>query len=227
MNHLLKAAFIIAGKDLYSEWKTKQVVTTMLIFSGLVIVTFSFAFDPSNNAVRAIIPGLIWVITIFSAILGLNRSFLSETKNDNLYGMIVSPTDPSSIYLGKVIANFVFVLIVQLLSIPALFLLFDFHFMGNLPLFLGVVLLGTFGFISVGTFLAGLAANSRSSEMLLPILLFPLVSPVIIAAVQATKILLIDIEQIASAISWMQLMGAYNVIFFVLCFILFEYVLEV
>ncbi|MCT8136338.1 heme exporter protein CcmB [Anaerobacillus sp. CMMVII] len=227
MNNLFKAAFIIAGKDLYSEWKTRQVVTTMLIFSGLVIVTFSFAFDPSNNAVKAIIPGLIWVITIFSAILGLNRSFQSETKNDNLYGMIVSPTDPSSIYLGKVIANFVLVLIVQLISIPVLFLLFDFRFLGHLPLFLGVVLLGTFGFISVGTFLAGLAANSRSSEMLLPILLFPLVSPIIIAAVQATRILLVDLEQIASAISWMQLMGAYNLIFFVLCFILFEYVLEV
>jgi heme exporter protein B len=227
MNNLFKAAFIIAGKDLYSEWKTKQVVTTMLIFSGLVIVTFSFAFDPSNNAVRAIIPGLIWVITIFSGILGLNRSFLSETKNDNLYGIIVSPTDPSSIYLGKVIANFTFVLIVQLISIPVLFLLFDFRFLGHLPLFIVVVLLGTFGFISVGTFLAALAANSKSSEMLLPILLFPIVSPIIIAAVQATKILLVDLEQIASAISWMQLMGVYNLIFFVLCLILFEYVLEV
>ncbi len=227
MNNLFKAAFIIAGKDLYSEWKTKQVVTTMLIFAGLVIVTFSFAFDPSNNAVRAIIPGLIWVITIFSAILGLNRSFLSETKNDNLYGMIVSPTDPSSIYLGKVIANFIFVLIVQLISIPALFILFDFRFMGNFPLFLAVVVLGTFGFISVGTFLAGLSSNSRSSEMLLPILLFPIVSPIIIAAVQATRILLIDIEQIASAISWIQLMGVYNLVFFVLCLVLFEYVLEV
>ncbi|OIJ16236.1 transcriptional regulator [Anaerobacillus arseniciselenatis] len=227
MNNLFKAAFIIAGKDLYSEWKTKQVVTTMLIFAGLVIVTFSFAFDPSNNAVRAIIPGLIWVITIFSAILGLNRSFLSETKNDNLYGMIVSPTDPSSIYLGKVIANFIFVLIVQLVSIPALFILFDFRFMGNFPLFLAVVVLGTFGFISVGTFLAGLSSNSRSSEMLLPILLFPIVSPIIIAAVQATRILLIDIEQIASAISWIQLMGVYNLVFFVLCLVLFEYVLEV
>lgn len=227
MNNLFKAAFIIAGKDLYSEWKTKQVVTTMLIFSGLVIVTFSFAFDPSNNAVRAIIPGLIWVITIFSAILGLNRSFLSETKNDNLYGMIVSPTDPSSIYLGKVISNFVFVLIVQLISIPALFILFDFRFIGNLPLFLAVVLLGTFGFISVGTFLAGLSSNSRSSEMLLPILLFPIVSPIIIAAVQATRILLIDTEQLSSAISWIQLMGVYNLVFFVLCLVLFEYVLEV
>lgn len=227
MNNIFKAALIIAGKDLYSEWKTKQVVTTMLIFSGLVIVTFSFAFDPSNTAVRAIVPGLIWVITIFSAILGLNRSFLSETKNDNLHGIIVSPIDPSSIYLGKVMANYVSVLIVQLISIPALFILFNFSFLGNLPLFIAVVFLGTFGFISVGTFLAGLASNSRSSEMLLPILLFPLVSPVIIAAVQATRILLIDFEQIASAISWMQLMGAYNIIFFVLCFILFEYILEV
>ncbi|WP_214480367.1 heme exporter protein CcmB [Bacillus sp. SM2101] len=227
MIKLFKSAWIIAWKDLYSEWKTKQLLSTMLIFSGLVIVTFSFAFDPTSNAVKAVVPGMVWVITIFAGILGLNRSFLAEKNQDSLHGMIVAPIDPSSIYFGKMLANFIFVLLVQLISIPLLFILFDFRLLGNVPLFLAVIFLGTFGFISIGTFLAALTANSRSSEMLLPIVLFPIVSPIIIAAVQATKILLVNLENLSSAISWMQLMIGYDLVFFVICFLLFEYVMEV
>ncbi|UCZ52496.1 heme exporter protein CcmB [Bacillus shivajii] len=229
MKHLLKPALAIAGKDLYSEWKTKQVLTTMLIFSGLVIVTFSFAFDPSNQAVQVLVPGMVWVITIFSGILGLNRSFLSEQKNDNIHGFIVAPIDPSSVFLGKLLANFVLVLIVQLVSVPMLFILFDFRVLDSTSIvYLSLILvLGAFGFISIGTLLAALSAHSKSSEMLLPILLFPLVTPVIIAAVQATSIVLSDLDGLSNAFSWMQLMAAYNLIFFVVGFILFEHVLEV
>lgn len=227
MNKILKTALVITSKDLYSEWKTKQIISTMLIFSALVIVTFSFAFDPANNTVKAVIPGLIWVITIFSGILGLNRSFLSEQANESLNGLIMSPIDPSSVYLGKFLSNLVLVILVQIVAVPLLFILFDFKVVGNIGLLVVVLLLGTVGFISVGTFLAALAANSKSSEMLLPIILFPVVSPLVIGAVQATKIILINFENMASAYSWMKLMAAYDLVFFVICFILFEYVLEV
>ncbi|EKN68650.1 heme exporter protein CcmB [Schinkia azotoformans] len=227
MGKILKTALVITSKDLYSEWKTKQIISTMLIFSALVIVTFSFAFDPANNTVKVVIPGMIWVITIFSGILGLNRSFLGEQANDSLNGLIVAPVDPSSVYLGKFLSNFLLVILVQIVAVPLLFILFDFKILGHIGLLIIVLLLGTFGFISVGTFLAALSANSKSSEMLLPIILFPVVSPVLIGAVQATKIILINFENIASAFSWMKLMAAYDLVFFVICFILFEYVLEV
>ncbi len=227
MGKILKTALVITSKDLYSEWKTKQIISTMLIFSALVIVTFSFAFDPANNTVKAVIPGMIWVITIFSGILGLNRSFLGEQANDSLNGLIIAPVDPSSVYLGKFLSNFLLVILVQIVAVPLLFILFDFKILGHIGLLIIVLLLGTFGFISVGTFLAALSANSKSSEMLLPIILFPVVSPVLIGAVQATKIILINFENIASAFSWMKLMAAYDLVFFVICFILFEYVLEV
>lgn len=227
MMNLLKSTLHIAKKDLYAEWKTRQTISTMLIFSGMVIVIFSFAFDPSSNSMKAVIPGVLWVIIVFSGILGLNRSFLSEYKNDNLSGMMAAPIDSSSIYLGKLLANLIMVLIVEVVSIPFLFLLFDFRWMGSFPYFIGTLLLGTFGFISIGTFLAALSANSRSSEMLLPVILFPVAIPVLIGAVQSTKIILTNIENLSSAISWMQLMAAYDLIFFVLCFLLFEYVVEV
>jgi heme exporter protein B len=220
-------ALSIAWKDLYSEWKTRQVLTTMIIFAGLVIIVCSFAFDPTNNTTKAVIPGAIWIIIVFSGILGLNRSFVSEQKNDNMHALLTAPLDAASIYLGKFLANFIMLLIVEIVAIPFLFLLFDFREMGSFPYFILVLFIGSFGFVAIGTFLAALAANSRSSEMLLPIMLFPLVSPILIGAVQATKIILTNIDKLPNAISWIQLIGGYNIIFFVLCVLLFEYVLEV
>jgi len=225
--NFFKTALLIAQKDLYSELKTKQVLATMIIFAGLVILVFSFAFDPSNNMTKAVIPGVIWVIIVFSGILGLNRSFLSEQKNDTMQGLLIAPMEPASIYLGKLMANFAMMIIVELVAIPFLFLLFDFRLLGSLPYFILVLFIGSFGFVSIGTFLASLASNSKSSEMLLPLLLFPITAPILIGAVQATRNILTNLEKLPDAIAWMQLIAAYDVIFFVLCFLLIEYVLEV
>lgn len=224
---IVRTALTIAQKDLISELKTKQVLGTMIIFAGLVILVLSFAFDPTNNTTKSVIPGAVWIIIVFSGILGLNRSLISEQRNDTMHGLLVSPMESSSIYLGKFIANFSMILIVEVVSIPFLFLLFDYKITGSLGYFILVLFLGSFGFIAIGTFLAALASNSKSSEMLLPLLLFPITSPVLIGVTQATKIILTNTDQIQSAIAWMQLVGAYDVIFFVLSFLLIEYVLEV
>lgn len=225
--NLFRTALLLAKKDLLSELKTKQVLVTMIIFAGLVILVFSFAFDPANNTTRAVIPGVIWVIIVFSGILGLNRSFISEQRNDTMQGLLVAPMDAQSIYLGKFIANFTMILIVEIVSIPFLFLLFNFQIIGSIPYFILIVFIGSFGFIAIGTFLAALAANSKSSEMLLPLLLFPITSPILIGVTQATRIILTNMEKLSSALAWMQLVTAYDVIFFVLCFLLIDYVLEV
>ena len=225
--NLFRTALLLAKKDLYSELKTKQIMVTQIIFAGLVIVVFSFAFDPANNTTKAVIPGVIWVIIVFAGILGLNRSFISEQRNDTMQGLLVAPMEAASIYLGKFLANFTMMLIVELVSIPFLFLLFDFKFYGSIPYFILVIFLGSFGFIAIGTFLAALAANSKSSEMLLPLLLFPITTPILIGVVQATRIILTNMEKFSSAVAWIQLVTAYDVIFFVVCFLLIDYVLEV
>jgi heme exporter protein B len=224
---MLRTAFLLAQKDLFSEWKTKQILVTQIIFAGLVIVVFSFAFDPANNTTKAVIPGVIWVIIVFAGILGLNRSFISEQRNDTMQGLLVAPMEATSIFLGKFIANFTMILIVEIVSIPFLFLLFDFKFLGSIPYFMLVVFVGSFGFIAIGTFLAALAANSKSSEMLLPLLLFPITTPILIGVTQATRIILTDMSKLPSALAWTQMVTAYDVIFFVVCFLLIEYVLEV
>ncbi|MFK9093241.1 heme exporter protein CcmB [Bacillus salipaludis] len=225
--NLFRTALFLAKKDLYSELKTKQILTTQIIFAALVIVVFSFAFDPANNTTKAVIPGVIWVIIVFAGILGLNRSFISEQRNDTMQGLLVAPIEAQSIYLGKFLANFAMMLVVELVTIPFLFLLFDFKFLGSFPYFILIIFLGSFGFIAIGTFLAALAANSKSSEMLLPLLLFPITTPILIGVVQATKIILTNMEKLSSALAWIQLVTAYDVIFFVVCFLLIDYVLEV
>jgi heme exporter protein B len=224
---MLRSALLLAQKDLFSEWKTKQILVTQIIFAGLVIVVFSFAFDPANNTTKAVIPGVIWVIIVFAGILGLNRSFISEQRNDTIQGLLVAPMEASSIFLGKFIANFTMILIVEIVSIPFLFLLFDFNFLGSIPYFILVIFVGSFGFIAIGTFLAALASNSKSSEMLLPLLLFPITSPILIGVTQATRIILSDMSKLSSALAWTQMVTAYDVIFFVVCILLIEYVLEV
>jgi heme exporter protein B len=225
MTSILSDAFTIAGKDLQSEFKSKQTIGMMIIFSALVILVFSFAFDPTNNMVRAVIPGLVWVITIFAGILGLNRSFIAELENDSLTGLRSAPIDPASIYLGKVLANFALVSVVQLISIPVLFILFGYRFTGSYFWFILIIFAGTLGLIIVGTFLSALSANAKNSEMLLPVLLLPLLSPLMIAAVQATRVVL-ENEEIGNAVSWLQLMAAYDLLFFGACFILFEFLME-
>lgn len=224
MKVIFKNAVTIAGKDLSNELKSKQTIGIMLIFSALVILVFSFAFDPTNQTIKSVIPGLIWVVTIFSGLLGLNRSFASELENDCLSGLRTAPIDAVSIHLGKVIANFVLVSIVQLISIPLLFLLFDYRFTGSFLLLIITLILGTLGFIVIGTFLAAIAVNAKNSEMLLPVLLLPMISPLIIASVQATK--MVADEKIGDALSWIQLMGGYDLLFIVVCFLLCEFVME-
>ncbi|MBM4762627.1 heme exporter protein CcmB [Bacillus sp. B15-48] len=225
MKSIITDAFTIAGKDLKSELRSKQTIGMMVVFSALVIIVFSFAFDPTNNMIKAVIPGLIWLITVFAGILGLNRSFTSERENDCFTGLRAAPIDSSSIYLGKVIANFSLVSLVQIISVPLLFLLFGYQFSGSYLWFTLILFTGTFGFIIVGTFLAALAANANNSEMLLPVLLLPLISPLIIAGVQAIRLIL-ENEHIQDAMSWLQLMVAYDLLFLAACFLLFEYITE-
>lgn len=223
----LKSALFLSRKDLLSELKTKQILVTQIIFAALVIVVFSFAFDPSNNTTKSVIPGVIWVIIVFAGILGLNRSFISEQRNDTMQGLMVAPMSSASIFLGKFFANFMMILIVELVSIPFLFVLFNFKVVGSIPYFILVIFIGSFGFVSIGTFLAALAANSKSSEMLLPLLLFPITSPILIGVTQATRIILSDMSKLSSALAWMQMVTSYDVIFFVVSLLLIDYVLEV
>ena len=225
MDYLNKVLAIVK-KDLTSEFRTKDMLSAMLIFSFLTVTIFSFAFEPTKEMIRNVFPGIVWVAFIFAGILGLNRSFLSEKANDSILGLMLTPVDRTAIYLGKMLGNLIFMSIMELISLPIFFILFDFRMSGSILALVAIIILATIGFIAIGTFLAALSVNTRNSEILLPIILFPLIIPVVIGAVQATESI-VNGAPAEEWLQWLRIIAGFDVIFLVVPFLLFEYLLEV
>lgn len=223
---IFRHAWHIFYKDLLLEWRSKQTITSMLVFAIIVVVMFAFAFQPTGEITRAVFPGMSWVAFTFAGMLGLNRAFLSERHQDCLTGLILAPMDPTAIYFGKVLSTVFLMGCMEVIALPLFFVLFDFRLRGSLALLLLVIFLGTLGFATVGTLLSALAANARSSELLLPLILFPIIVPVLIASVKATGLALSGGE-LAEIMVWLRLLGVYDLVFLVVPFLLFEFVLEV
>jgi heme exporter protein B len=220
---MMKSLYI-AAKDLKSEFRTKQMLNSMLIFSLIVIVIFSISFGDllgQPDMVAKLAPGVLWVAFTFAGTLGLSRSFAGEMENGCLEGLKLSPIDRSSIYIGKTISNAVLMFIVELITIPIFIVLFNYNITGIVGLVI-VIFLGTFGFVSVGTLLSALSASTRAREIMLPVLLLPLIVPVIIPAVMATGTILTD-GGISSISSELRLLVVYDLIFFVVGQLVFEY----
>lgn len=224
--NFFRQVYVLAAKDLTSEFRTKETLGAMLVFAFLVIAIFSFAFDPTQETLAKVFPGLIWVAITFTGIIGFNRSFLNEKYNECLSGLILCPMDRSVIFFGKLVANLLFMFVMEVIILPLFFIFFNYNFGGSIVHFLLIVLLGTLGFASMGTFLAALSSNTRTSEVLLPVILFPLLIPLIIGAVQASGMVL-NGEGLSEIMPWLKIMGTYDLIFLVVPYILFDYILEV
>ncbi|MCL5985809.1 MAG: heme exporter protein CcmB [Actinobacteria bacterium] len=225
MKSFITAAFLIARKDVVSELRTRETISTVVVFSVAVMLIFGFALDLGDEFIAMAAPGILWATYYFASVLLLNRSFAREKKNSAIEALLISPIDRSSIYLGKLIANYFFVIVLQAISIPIFIVLFNFDLKGGFVKFLGIVLLGDFGMISVGTFLAALASNVRASEMLLPVIFFPLVMPVLIITVRLSSAYLNPALGIETS-GMLRILAVYCAIFFVLSIMLFDYVIE-
>jgi heme exporter protein B len=222
----IEAVWAIFRKDIALEIHTREVISSMLFFSLLVLVIFNFAFDLKYDELTLFTPGLLWVAFTFAGILGLNRSFLLEKEEGGIFGLMLSPVDRSAIYLGKVLSNFVFMLTVELLTAVVFLILYNYT-----PLYensfslIVIIFLGTLGFSVVGTLFSAITVNTKSREILLPLLFFPILVPIIIAAVSSTGIVLRG-KTLGDASQWLKLMGAFDVLFLTLSVAVFEYVLE-
>ena len=214
------------AKDLRLEFHSKEMFSALLIFALLVAVAFSFAFDVAPANLKEVFPGMLWVAFFFAGMLALNRSFAAEKQNGCLQALMLGPFDRTAIYYAKVIGNLLVMLASEIVLTPLFFIFFDMRLDGSLWTLASIWLLATFGFIAVGTLLSALAAQARASEILLPIIVFPVITPVVMAAVKATSGLLLG-SPLADYALWLKLLVAYDVIFFALPFILFEYLLEV
>ncbi|MBI4532139.1 MAG: heme exporter protein CcmB [Candidatus Latescibacteria bacterium] len=224
MNHF-KQAGILLWKDILLEFRTKERLSSMVVFSLLVIVVFNFAFGGGTEAIRRVASGVLWVAFIFAGTLGLNRSFALEKDRECLQGLLLCPVDLGTIYAGKMVGNLIFTTLVEWITLPFFALFLNVPILPRLPALLFVMLLGTIGFSSVGTIFAAMSVNTRMREVLLPILLFPIISPVIIAAVEATKVTLGEWDGDVFG-EWTRMLGVFVVVFVTASYLAFDYVIE-
>jgi heme exporter protein B len=213
----------IALKDLRIEYRSRQAFLTTLFFALLILVIFNFAFDPGSRAIREASPGILWVALLFPGVIQLNRSFQSETEEGTLYGIILSPVDRGVFFLGKFLANFIFLLVIDLLIFGAFIIFFNFALAPRLLWVVPLMILTGAGFAAVGTLFAAMVSSIRTREVLLPILLFPITVPIILAAVNGTQEVLLR-EEFTALWQWIQLLAAFDIIFLAAGFLVFDYV---
>jgi heme exporter protein B len=222
MGAYLEKLLALYLKDLLAELRTKEVVSASLVFSLMVLVLFNFAFDLRVDRAQAVAPGVLWVTFLFAGVLALGRAFTREQDRGTLEGLLLSPADRGALYLAKLLANATFMLIAEVVSLPAFVGLFNLG--PDWPRLIAVVLLGTLGFAGIGTLLAAMAANTRAREVMLPLLLFPLALPVLIATVKATGQALGEAAE--EGHPWLGLLAAFDAMFLAVSFLLFDYVIE-
>lgn len=219
-----RKVFAIVGKDVAAEIRTKEMVSAMLVFAALILFIFNFTFDLRAENLQTVAPGVLWVAITFAGMLGLGRSFVLERDRGVLAGLLLAPVDRSAIYFGKMIGNVLFISLVELIIVPIFIILFN-QSAAALPWLGGVVVLGTIGFAGVGTLFSAMAVHTRAREVLLPIMLFPVIIPMILAAVRLTAAIL-DNTPFADVSHWLALLVAFDAIFIAASFMLFEYVVE-
>jgi heme exporter protein B len=218
-----KAIAAIAWKDLAAELRSRELISAMLVFSLLVILIFNFALELDITTRRTVTSGVLWSTFAFAGTLGLNRSMAVEKDRGCLDGLLLAPVDRSAIYFGKVISNLAFMLIVEAIVLPIYSVLYNVNLFQ--PGLLMVILLGSIGYTTVGTLLASMAVQTRTRDVMLPILLFPVVVPILIAAVKASGGYLTD-APMTDILPWLNLLIAYDVIFTAIAFMVFDYVVE-
>jgi heme exporter protein B len=222
---LLATAWLIARKDLAIEFRTRTAFFAVLVFAVLGVAIFYFAWDVTAVSALDLAPGVLWVIFTFSGLLSLQRSFGVEQADRAMDGLLVSPIDREAIFLGKALANLVFVAGIQAITIPAVALLYNLPLGATLPILFGIALLAAVGLVAVGTLFSAMAANTRLAELLLPMLSLPFFVPVVYGAAQATATLLAG-RPPAEAWPALKLLIAFDVVFLTACTFAFPFTIE-
>lgn len=220
MNHL----FAAAHKDLLLSWRTRAQASAVVIFGATTLLLLSFAVGPNSVALRQNAGGFLWVALLLSSTLALAESFRTETEQRALEGLLLLPVGARSLYYGKAISNWLQLLLVGVGLIPVMIVLYD-PGSGNLLPLVGVLALGTAALSAPGTLYAAMSSQARAQQVLLPLLLFPLVVPVLLAAVKASSLLLLG-DPMGQVGSWVLLLVAFNGVFWPLCGLLFGQVVE-
>jgi heme exporter protein B len=222
---MLFRIWAVFRKDLLIELRTKDSLNAMLFFGIVVLVIFNFALESVRDTIRAAVPGVLWVSFAFAGTLGLNRMFAVEKENSCLQGLLLLPIDRGVIYLGKTLAATVFMLIAETVIFVFTLVFFNLTVWGEIPWLVLVFVVGTLGFTAVGALLSAVSVNTRMREVLLPLILFPVILPILVNAVEATNIILNTADYRALQLP-LTIMTVFTVVFGTISYLLFEFVLE-
>ena len=225
MPSALRQSLAIARKDLRTEFRSKEALNAAAAFSLVILLLFSFAFDPTEADTRTLAGGLIWIVFAFAGVLLLNRSFARELPNDCLDALLTAPLPGSSLFVGKAIASFALLLLEELAALPIFAIFYDVRLLDNAAPLVLTALLGTWGLTVVGAAFAALTVNIRLRELMLPLLIYPILMPELLGAMQLTTSLLNGGALAGDNLTWLKLMFGFDVIYTALAVALIDYVL--
>ncbi len=220
----IRAAAIILGKELRLEFRTRELLNATIVFSLVVVVLFSFAFDPTAAESRRYGPGLLWIAFLFAGSLMLHPSFGRERSNDTLDALRMAPISSFAILSGKMLANFLFMTLAELIVLPVFSVLYNVPVFGILGRLLFVFVLGTSGLVITGTVFSAISAHARMRELLLPLLLLPILAPLLIAAVEATASLFADSPELSN--TWVTFLAGFDIVFLTASWLLCDFLFE-
>jgi len=221
----LRQALAIAGKDLRSEMRSKETVNASLSFALVILMLFSFAFDPSSDQVREIAGGLLWLVYAFAGTLILNRSFARELVNDCLDALISSPASGAQLFFGKCLANYLLLMVVECVSFPVFIIFYNARWPERWGLLFLVMLLGTWGITVIGTLFSAMTVNLRLRELMLPTLVYPMLIPALMGAISLSTVLIAGEPLGTDNLIWFKLLAGFDLIFTMLALALVEIVL--
>jgi heme exporter protein B len=221
---LLRATLAIAWKDVRLEFRSRETVVSALVFGLIVVVVFNFGLNRTPGSLAPVAPGLLWVAYAFVGVLAMNRTFARELEQGGMDGLLAAPVSRDAVFLGKMLGTLVFMLVIEAVLLPVFAVMLDLSALS--PVLGLIILLATIGFATVGTFFSGIAAQSRSREILLPVLFFPVIVPVIIAAVEATALALQGGPMQPIWTRWLPLLVVFDALFLVICPWIFGFVFE-
>jgi heme exporter protein B len=219
-----RAAAILLAKELRLEFRTRELLSATIIFGLVVVMMFSFAFDPTAAESRRYGPGLLWIAFLFAGSLMLNPSFAREQTNDTLDALRMAPISSFAILLGKMLANFIFMSLAELVLVPVFGVLYNVSMAGIVWRLILVLALGTVGLTVTGTVFSAISAHARMRELLLPLLLLPILTPLLIGAVEATAALFT--EQPALDRMWVALLAGFDIVFLTASWLMCDYLIE-
>lgn len=221
----LRETWVVTLKDLRAELRTKEAINASFAFALVILLMFSFAFDPSDETTREISGGLLWIVFAFAGTLILNRSFARELPNDCLDALVAAPVSSSALFLGKAFANFLLVLAVQLVALPVFGIFYNVHWTAQFPQLMLVMVLATWGLTVIGTIFSALTVNIRLREVMLPMLVYPILVPALMGAMQLTSKLVNGLPIGPDTMEWLKMLIGFDVVYTAVSLILVETVL--